>query len=113
MLSSAKLDTTGHRWVAQLANYDFDILYKSGKKNIDADSLSRMQWPEAAQEVTCQSVTSCLEGVPVANALVEAVCLSAQVVPDADVDGLSLETKAVDWKEDQRQDADIGPVKGS
>ena len=40
ILTSAKLDATGQRWVASLANYDFRIFYKSGKTNIEADALS-------------------------------------------------------------------------
>ena len=41
ILTSAKLDATGQRWVASLANYDFRN-YKSGKTNIEADALSRV-----------------------------------------------------------------------
>ena len=40
ILTSAKLDATGQRWVASLANYDFRIFYKSGKLNVEADALS-------------------------------------------------------------------------
>ena len=40
ILTSAKLDATGQRWVASLANYDFQIFYKSGKTNIEVDALS-------------------------------------------------------------------------
>ena len=40
----AKLDATGQRWIASLANYNFTIQYRSGKQNIDADSLSRILW---------------------------------------------------------------------
>ncbi|MCG8035390.1 MAG: DDE-type integrase/transposase/recombinase [Candidatus Thiodiazotropha taylori] len=40
-LSKAKLDATGHRWLSALANYDFNIIYKPGSANIDADVLSR------------------------------------------------------------------------
>lgn len=51
-----------------------EIQYKSGKNNIDADRLSRVQWPEVVpQGITCQSVAACLEGVQVHNALIEAV----------------------------------------
>lgn len=32
--------------MAQLANYNFEIQHKSGKKNIDAGRLSKVQWPE-------------------------------------------------------------------
>ena len=42
ILTSAKLDTTGQRWVASLANYDFRIFYKSGKSNVEADALSQI-----------------------------------------------------------------------
>ena len=42
LLSSARLDATGHRWLAQLTNYNFKIYYKSGVNNKDADALSRL-----------------------------------------------------------------------
>ena len=46
ILTSAKLDATGHRWVAALSNYTFSISYKPGMNNIDADTLSEdtMAW---------------------------------------------------------------------
>ena len=40
VLTTAKLDATGYRWVAQLSNYD-KITYKSGKSNVECDALSR------------------------------------------------------------------------
>ena len=33
ILTTAKLDATGHRRVAALSNYTFNILYKPGKAN--------------------------------------------------------------------------------
>ena len=47
VMTSAKLDATGQRWAAELANYDFMIKYRSGQHNIDADALSRL--PESSQ----------------------------------------------------------------
>ena len=44
ILTSVKLDATGQRWVASLANYDFTIHYQSGKQNTEADALSRIKW---------------------------------------------------------------------
>ena len=41
-MSSAKLDACGQRWVASLANYDFQLFYKTGKSNVEADALSRI-----------------------------------------------------------------------
>ena len=44
VLTTAKLDATSQRWIASLANYDFKIYYRSGKLNVDVDSLSRIPW---------------------------------------------------------------------
>ena len=42
VLTTAKLDATGHRWLAAISSYDFSILYRPGKSNADADTLSRI-----------------------------------------------------------------------
>ncbi|XP_061186930.1 uncharacterized protein LOC133195066 [Saccostrea echinata] len=42
VLSTAKLDSTSQRWIASLATYDFNIFYRPGKSNADADGLSRL-----------------------------------------------------------------------
>ena len=50
--SSAKLDATGHRWLAALGNYNFKAVYKPGRQNSDADGLSRR--PHVQQdEILC------------------------------------------------------------
>ncbi len=46
-LSSAKLGATEQRWAAQLASFDFEIRYRSGRSNANADALSRRHPPEA------------------------------------------------------------------
>ena len=45
ILTTVKLDATGHRWVAALSNYTFSI--KCGKGHQNADALSCIKWPEA------------------------------------------------------------------
>lgn len=40
ILTKAKLDATGQIWVSTLSAFDFEISYKPGKKNVDADALS-------------------------------------------------------------------------
>lgn len=74
-LSKAKLDATGHRWLSSLAPYDFNIIYRPGKSNTDADILSRYpgnideQTEQVSSEsikVICASVvTTPLETIPV------------------------------------------------
>ena len=44
VLTTAKLDATGQRMVASLANDNFKIFYKSGKLNVEADALSCIPW---------------------------------------------------------------------
>ena len=39
ILTTAKLDLTGQRWVASLANYNLKIFYRSGKLNVEVDVL--------------------------------------------------------------------------
>ncbi len=41
VLTSAKLNATGLRWINQLADYNFSLRYRAGVKHIDADYLSR------------------------------------------------------------------------
>ena len=44
VLPTAKLNTTGLRWIAQLATYQFVMNYRSGKKHVAADFLSRLYY---------------------------------------------------------------------
>ncbi len=41
VMSTARLNATGYRWVAELSNFNFDIKYRPGKANAEADALSR------------------------------------------------------------------------
>ena len=42
VLTTAKLNATGHRWVSELADFSFSIKYRPGHANRDADALSRL-----------------------------------------------------------------------
>ncbi len=42
ILTTTKLNATGCRWVAELADFHFTIRYRPGKENVDADVLSRL-----------------------------------------------------------------------
>ena len=56
VLTAAKLDATGQRWVANLANYTFSIKYRSGKTNVDADALSRNPWDMQVDTAIVKSI---------------------------------------------------------
>ena len=73
VLTTAKLDATGHRWVAALSSYTFSIIYKPGKGHKDADALSCIRWPEA-MELDSQTVHAVCEGVQAPRGKVETLC---------------------------------------
>lgn len=68
VLSTAKLNAVGHRWVGQLADFHFDIKYRPGKVNIDADVLSRCPldiealMKECSEELSEEAVGAVWEG---------------------------------------------------
>ncbi|CAJ1087323.1 unnamed protein product [Xyrichtys novacula] len=71
VLTTAKLNATGHRWVAELANFNFTIRYRPGKTNIDADGLSRMPLDidsymrSCTAEVGQEAISASMESVSV------------------------------------------------
>ena len=56
VLTSAKLDATGHRWVTNLANYNFGICHKSGETNVGDDALSRNPWNTTLEHNFVQAI---------------------------------------------------------
>ena len=62
VMTAPKLDATGQRWAAELAGYSFDLKYKPGKHNVEADALSRLPLaePEYTKMMDCLEVKACL-----------------------------------------------------
>lgn len=61
VLSSAKLNVTGLRWIGESADFNSTIHYRPGKANIDADALSRIPsedtaYPEIVPQEVLQAV---------------------------------------------------------
>ena len=50
VLTSARLNATGHRWVAELSDFNFTVGYRPGIANRDADALSRMPFEQYISE---------------------------------------------------------------
>ena len=108
VLSSAKLDATGHRWVAQLANYRFTLKYCTGASNSVADALSRIQWPEVSTEVLNQVMTVHLDDHPP----VESFGYNQQAIP-VELEKQEAHTldQVIDWAQEQDRDPVIKSVK--
>ena len=74
ILTTAKLDATGHRWLAYLSSYDFSIHYKPGATHKDADALSRLD-SETTQAIckAGQESDGCCLTLPLGAGIVEDV----------------------------------------
>ena len=59
VLMMAMLDAVGHPWVANLANYNFQLSYRVGKNNIDADTLLRVSQPSCMPEILDTPLSQC------------------------------------------------------
>ena len=107
ILKSAKLDATGQRWVASLANYNFRIFYKSRKTNVEADVLSRIPC-DSHTMIEQLSVKAIMNAVPYIDWSeynynpCDIICKSTQIVVH--------KKSRDDWKIEQEVDSIIGPV---
>lgn len=126
VLTSAKLNATGHRWLEALATYDFDIQYRPGRHNIDADLLSRQHensnmenWtniPAPGIKAICRQVGTA-EKSTYSTRLADQLGVSPIVIPKAYVYPITLGTSTLEeltpkeLKVSQDLDPFIGPVK--
>lgn len=73
IMSTSKLNAVGHRWVGEIADFRFDIRYRPGKRNADADTLSRLPLDidryvaECTEEWSKEAVCATWEGSRVAE----------------------------------------------
>ena len=96
VLTTAKLDATGHKWVAILSNYTFSIIYKQGKGHHDADALSCIKWPEAL-ELNSQAVQAVFEDVMAPQCKIETLCHWVQVVDALVQDNVPPGMTPLEW----------------
>ena len=105
VLTSAKLDAMGQRWIASLANYDFKIFYWSGHLNVDADSLSRIPWDME------QTYDTPLDTVLVKSAIIQSrvsikipIFSNALITANELVIRSDLQLTKSQWRQEQRND---------
>ena len=56
VLTTAKLNAKGYRWITGLANYNCHSHYKFGKSNVEADALSRIDWEKGDETIQANSI---------------------------------------------------------
>lgn len=93
VLTTAKLDVTEYRWLAELAAISFDIKYRPGKTNAYADTLSLL--PIISESI--QSICN----VAMSESYIGSLTLTSDaVLKDLDLRGSEI-GNIVDWRKDQ------------
>lgn len=117
LLTTAKLDTTGQRWVAALSDFGFDVVYRPGKKNTDADVLSRYPFDKVQDQLLNECTT-------ISNQSVKAICNSVhfcqfvEILPCFNLNILDVtedssqvmaQIEMRELRRSQREDVVVGP----
>ena len=121
VLTSAKLNATGLRWIGELADFNFDIKYRPGTSHIDADTLSRLPFESYMQECTEETSPETLQAIVTsvqAHAHGDNNWLSSfsndSTLVDADIKlskkQVASQFKSIDMKTAQLSDPVIGKV---
>ena len=103
VLTSAKVDATGHRWLAELSCYNFTIEYRSGKLNSDADGLS-------CRYIFNDELKAVFQAAMISTPLID--CVSDTVAPhvaSAEVQ-CTGDFSSVNWAVEQSKDPAIARV---
>ena len=106
VLTTAKLDATGHKWLADLATYNFNIKYRSGKNNADADGVSRIPTDTNVRQDINQefirTICSSVSSIPYVKCLAISPDLVKDYIDDATA-GTST-SDIIDRKKTQEKD---------
>lgn len=98
LLTTAKLDATSYRWLSALSTFNFQLQYRAGRRNLDADGLSRRPHPAPVNDFVSQKeeerINQFLKNhspvsddvVHVSCNVVSAVCEKHLVCPSVDND---------------------------
>lgn len=110
LTTTAKLDALGHRWLAELSSYNFEIHYKPGVSHKDADSLSRKpaddeQYPyhistEVFKELCRLLGSSDFDGIAESANIMPSVCNTIHV----------NSAYSPDWQTEQQKDPTLKRV---
>ena len=80
VLTTAKLNTCGQRWVAKLANYNFTIQNRSGKSNVEADALDGIDTIDV-ESMDTHVVNAIIAGARSKSSLIESISSSPEIIP--------------------------------
>ncbi|XDV48519.1 hypothetical protein PO909_017918 [Leuciscus waleckii] len=101
-LRTAKLGAVEQRWVAQLANFDYDIKYRPGRQHVNADVLSRL--PSVGEDSSSITAYTVPEEGGLLVGIVEATGTAEGPVPT--IWGWNPGR----WQDRQKEDQDLATV---
>ena len=111
ILTTAKLDATGQRWVASLANYNFKIFYKSGKLNVEVDALSCIPWESTQVEhMEPLIVKTMLQSKLESEISFPEEHLPVNLLPKSMTMDTTLKLTQNDWVKEQMDDVDVNKI---
>ena len=119
VLTTAKLNAVGMRWVNNLADYNFSIKYRPGKLNVDSDYLSRRSLDieqlkaECTEEIDPREIDAVVSQVQVSDGCVQVpVVVNAMVAEQLQMKGNlnDMHVPAEVLQKKQIEDEVIGPV---
>ena len=111
LLTTAKLDATGQKWVANLANYNFKIFYRSGKLNVEADALWRIPWENTqVDHIESMIVKTMLQSKLVTDVGIPDLDSQLNVIQKSMVVNSSCKLTHKDWIKEQSEDSDINHI---
>ncbi|KAL6461004.1 hypothetical protein MHYP_G00309700 [Metynnis hypsauchen] len=115
VLSTAKLNATGHRWVAELADFHLVIKYRPGRENSDADGLSRMpvdvetMMSECTEELPPHAVQAVIMSIEASDSNAAwSMAISAQCAELCETEQEPMSSEEI--YQAQHDDACISPV---
>lgn len=114
VLSTAKLNATGCRWVAELADFHLTIKYRPGKDNGDADVLSRMpcdieeMMEKCTEEMSSPCVQATAQAVETKEWSTVWSLMAVECVETSEEPSTSFSRAEI--CQTQRNDQTIGPV---
>ena len=107
ILTTAKLDAMGHRWVASLGPYNFNLHYKPGKLNSDADALSRIDW----KSVPAMEVKATMDLAQVDRTVIVEPSVFEETLENAPVmKSLRTDETTKKWRQRQNHDPEIRAI---
>ena len=93
---------TGHRWLAALASFDFQIKYKPGNTNHNANAMSRLPLAEDYQEISSEAIGAISKAAIHSSPWADALCFNVNISDSGEVmtDPGAVETR--NWRAIQR-----------